>query len=125
MIYSIELVSKVNMGLQLLEAFNTLSNWYIFWYHLRPWTLVRSLDRPDVQLSKAQTQPFESDGGKYFVSKIQIMANVNSLQCFQCQETRFLAAFRHWLFRENFLFTTHKETAYRVAQDVNDVWEVY
>jgi len=83
------------------------------------------LDRSAVQLSKAQTQPIESDGGKYFVSNIQIMANVNSLQCFQCQEIRFLAVFRHWLFRENFLFTTHKETAYRVAQDVNDVWAVY
>ena len=53
------------------------------------------------------------------------MANVNSLQCFQCQEIRFLAVFRHWPFRANFLFTIHKETAYRVAQDANDAWEVY
>ena len=53
------------------------------------------------------------------------MANANSLQCFQCQEIRFLAVFRHWLFRGNFLFTIQKETAYRVAQDANDAWEVY
>ena len=53
------------------------------------------------------------------------MANANSLQCFQCQEIRFLVVFRHWLFRGNFLFTIQKETAYRVAQDANDAWEVY
>ena len=53
------------------------------------------------------------------------MASVNSLQCFQCQEIKFLVVYRRWPFRENFLFTIHKETVYRAVQDANDAWEVY